>query len=58
MRVGQFTVQLLKAGQAKYKAMEESEEDARRRDFRIGAGVRHLVCLSSQIETLIQPSGK
>jgi hypothetical protein len=31
MRVGQFTVQLLKAGQAKHKAMEERQEDARRK---------------------------
>jgi hypothetical protein len=56
--MGQFAVQLLQAGQAEYKAMEKSQEDARGRDFRIGAGVRHPACVSAQIETFVQPGGK
>ncbi|PYT22954.1 MAG: hypothetical protein DMG57_33685, partial [Acidobacteria bacterium] len=34
MGMGQFTIQLLEAGQATHKTMEESQEDAGRRDFR------------------------
>src|SRR5881227_2250884 len=58
MRVRQFTVQLLKAGKTKYKAVEDRQEDAGWRDFRINAGVRHLRCMSAQIETFVQPSGE
>jgi hypothetical protein len=58
MRMRQFAIQLLKTGQAKHKAMEDRQEDAGWRDLRIGAGVRHLSCMSAQAETLVEPSGK
>lgn len=42
IRVRQFAVQLLEAGEPKDKTMKERQKDAGRRDLRIDAGVGHL----------------
>ena len=58
MRVSQFAVQLLEAGQAKRKAMEDCQEYAGWRDLRLDSGVRHVSRMNTQIETFVQPGGK
>jgi len=52
--MAQFGIQLLEAGKTKDKSVQQGEEDAGGRDFRVGARVRHLGGVTTQIETLVE----
>src|SRR5688572_29473865 len=58
MGVGQFALQLLKAGKTKNKGMEEGQKYAGRRDLRTNTGIPHSVRMGAQIERLIEVSRK
>jgi hypothetical protein len=53
--VAQLAVQLLEAGQAKDKGVEQSQEDTGWGDLRDQARVRHLGSVFAQFEACVQP---
>jgi len=56
--VAQFGIQLLEAGKTKDKSVQQGQEAAGGRDFRVGARVRHLAGVLAQMETLAQVGGE
>src|SRR5204862_6133540 len=54
IRVRQIGIQLLEAGKAEDKGVQQGQEDTGRRDFRVLARVRHLAGVEAQVETVVQ----